>query len=63
MAKYAPDGELTTPAVSDDTRLNLREKTINCTQYYKHQNEEYIRTQKRLIVTIYDEKVSQCGAD
>ena len=37
------------------TQLNLREKTINCTQYYKNQNEEHIRTQIRLIVTIYGE--------
>ena len=40
------------------TQLNLREKTINCTQYYKNQNEEHIRTQIRLIVTIYGENVS-----
>ena len=51
------------PALSDDTHVNLREKTIKCTQYYKNQNEEYIRTQIRLIVTIYDENVSQCEAD
>ena len=57
MAKYASRTELMTPALSDDTQLNLREKTINCTQYYKNQNEEYIRTQIRLIVTIYDENV------
>ena len=25
------------PALSGDTGLNLREKTINCTQYYKNQ--------------------------
>ena len=51
------------PALSDDTQLNLREKTINCTQYYKNQNEEYIRTQIRLIVTICDENVSPREAD
>jgi len=51
------------PALSDDTRLNLREKTINCTQYYKNQNEGHIGKQIRLIVTIYDENVSPREVD
>ena len=60
--EYAPKTELN-PAFSDDTRLNLREKTINCTQYYKNQNEGHIRTQIRLTVTIYDENVSPREVD
>ena len=51
------------PALSDDTQLNLREKTTNCTQYYENQNEEYIRQHIRLIVTIYDENVSPREVD
>ena len=51
------------PALSDDTRLNLRDKTIDCTHYYKNQNEKHIRTQIRLIVTIYDGNVAPREAD
>ena len=51
------------PSWSGDTRLNLREKTVNCTQYYKNQNEEHIRAQVRLMVSIYGENVSPFEAD
>ena len=30
------------PALSDETQLNLREKTINCTQYYKQQKKNIL---------------------
>ena len=45
------------------TRLNLREKTINCTQYYKNQSEKHIRAQIRIIVSIYSENVFPHEAD
>ena len=51
VAKYAPNGELTTPALSDDTRLNLREKTINYTRMLQKPNRTYW-AQIRVIVTI-----------
>lgn len=51
------------PALSGDTGLNLREKTINCTQYYKNQSEKHIRAQIRIIVSIYSENVFPHEAD
>ena len=63
MAKYALNGELTTPALSDDTRLNLREKTINCTRMLQKPKWRTYWAQIRLIVTIYGENVSPREAD
>ena len=63
VAKYAPNGELTTPALSDDTRLILREKTINCTWMLQKPKWRTYWAQIRLIVTIYGENVSLLEAD
>ena len=52
-------------ALSDDTRLNLREKLSPVLKYYKNQS-EHIRVQMRLIVRIYwiySENVSPREAD
>ena len=51
------------PALSSDTGLNLCEKTINCTQYYKNQSEKHIGAQIRIIVPIYSENVFPHEAD
>ena len=59
VAKYAPNEELTTPALSDDTRLNLREKT----RMLQKPKWRTYWAQVRLIVTIYGENVSPREAD
>ena len=63
VAKYAPNGELTTPALSDDTRLNLREKMMNCTQILQKPKWRTYGAQIWLIVTISGENVSPLEAD
>ena len=56
------DSSQRNPALSGDT-VNLRGKTINCTQYYKNQSEKHIRAQIRIIVSIYSENVFPHEAD